>query len=255
MDEDESGIEASSELAEIGDLQTANTLKLLLDENHQVIGTVEEIQVKSSDVDSSAECLEMTCAEEDNGSGEISFNEVISSSQISTHSQGSAEEDNGSFNPIADHIIMKVMDYLPVTSLLDLSLISKRFNTILNDNPNRFPLTLCLDFDGVDEDENHDEDEDEFPEVFVRCYRVVKVVHLTTPTSEDRIEKFINLFKSFGAHIHDIHFTDCDLTFEFFSRLITIMPNIVSLQLEETDLNPGANDVEWPALTSLKKVY
>lgn len=239
MDEDESGIEASSSCLEPveSSLRMINTHKLLLDENHQVIGIVEEIPFNAGD-DTTVECLELTCADEN----EISFNEVVSSSQQSTCS--SLLEDTGSFNPVSEHAIMRIMDYLNIPDRLNLSLTSKRFQTILKDNPNRFPLTLALDY----------EDKEAATGVFTRCYRTVKVQELKTPDTEERIEEIKETFKSIGSGIRDIQFLNCNLSFELLSSLITMMPNIISLQMENTILKPSESDVEWPELPALKKV-
>lgn len=239
MDEDESGIEVSSGFEEPPTFDNLNTHKLLLDENLQIIGTVEEIPYSSLLDDTSVECLDLTCAEDK--IGDLSFNDVVSSSQHSLCSQDPVEN-TGDF--LQDHIIMSVMDFLPLKDRLVLSLASKHFNTILKDNPNRFPFTLNLDF----------EDFDEVPDFFVRCYREVKVEQLKMPITEERIEKVKGIFKAIGSNIYNIQFSNCDMTFELLSLLIMEMPNINSLQMESTVLHPSAIDIEWPALTSLKKV-
>lgn len=141
-----------------------------------------------------------------------------------------------------DYLVMRVMDYLPKSSLLAMSLTSKRYNKILKENPNRFPIKLKLNFAKT-----------RFPQ-FDRIYREAEVIQLKTFKKES-LEKIIEIFDSIGAEINNIVFKSCIMSMKTLSDLLFRMPKLKTFCLENmVFLEPSEPSCEWPPFENLKVV-
>lgn len=142
-----------------------------------------------------------------------------------------------------DNIIIDIMARLPINSRLALAATSKRFQDILENNPNRLPLKLTMNFDTED-----------FP-VLTRTYRKVLIHNLQTPETEDRKKKIMDLFNSLNEGVYEMKILFSNVSAQFFYEMLKTMPQLASLHVGSSTSVPKLQFEEEPlTLGELKKV-